>query len=112
MTREQIDLDGGAMTLLISLSEGNPGAITVLSQMIKNNDNLIHLFSLDDMNMRGSQIWVGYKDYCGENIDAFIDCIRERDPEMVKVVNEECYRPEYGDGYQEKAVARGASWVK
>jgi len=69
------------------------------------------LLSLDDMNMRGSQIWVGYKGHCGEDIEKFVQCINDRDSNMVEVVNKECYHPEIEyDGYDEKAVTNGASF--
>ena len=42
-------------------------------------DGIFDILSLDDMNMRGSQIWVAYKDHCGQDIEKFIACIKERE---------------------------------
>ncbi len=113
MSRKSLGMNS-TLDLLVEMGEGNPGGLTVLASMIKENeDNLMCIMHLDDMNIRGSQIWVGYKDHCGENMETFIKCIRARDPEMIKPINNECYRPEFAndyEGYYEEAVTRGASW--
>jgi hypothetical protein len=44
----------------------------------------MRLLDLDDMNMRGSQIWVGFKNHCEGEIDVFLDAVKNRDPELVK----------------------------
>jgi len=113
MDRKPIDLMGSTQSALIEMSEGNPGAITVLMELIGRDDPLafMTILDLDDMNMRGSQIWVGFKDYCGEDIEKFAQCVRNRNPDMVEVVNSECFNPEFGDGYGEKAVTAGASFT-
>lgn len=74
---------------IISMSDGNPGAITVLTQMVKEDPDPRELFNtLDDMNMYGPRLWLGYKDYCEEDISDFIDCIVSQDEEMVDLINE------------------------
>lgn len=109
--REPINLMENTKAVLIKMSEGNPGAITVLMGLIGRDDPsaLMTVLSLDDMNMRGGQIWVGYKDYCGEDIEKFAQCINDRDSGMVAVVNSECFVPGE-EGYGEKAVTAGASF--
>jgi len=84
--REEIKLEDSVMDVVIKMSEGNPGAVTVLSQMLK-GDDLLLLLHLDDMNIRGSQIWVGYKDHCHQDIELFKACIKSRDVEMVNTIN-------------------------
>ncbi len=90
--RKPIELHGSVtpMEVMVEMAEGNPGALTAIMAIINKDTALgiIDLCHLDDMNMRGPQIWVGYKDYCGHDIDKFIDCIRDRDPQMVAKVNE------------------------
>ncbi len=109
--REPIDLMASTGSALIQMSEGNPGAITVLMELIGRDDPsaLMTILNLDDMNMRGSQIWVGYKDYCGEDIEKFAQCINDRDSDMVAVVNSECFISDE-EGYGEEAVTTGASF--
>jgi hypothetical protein len=56
------------------------------------DEGVLDILHLNDMNMRGSQIWVGYKDYCGEELSRFLECVRAHDPAMVAKVNEQCER--------------------
>lgn len=88
-TRESIELTDNTMDVLIKMSEGNPGAVTVLTEMIKRHpmDGLIRILDIDDMNIRGSQIWIGYKDHCGEDIEKFMACCQSRDQAMVDTIN-------------------------
>ena len=86
--REKINPNDSFYEMVTKLSEGNPGAMTVITQMIsKNPASIVQLLSLDDMNIRGSQIWVAYKDYCGESIDLFLDAVKKRDETMIEAVN-------------------------
>ena len=107
--RDKIKLNTDMNDLVAVMSEGNPGAISVLMQVMVTDPLL--LLGLDDMNIRGSQVWVGYKDHCGEDIDTFKQAIRDRDPEMVHAINEEClYDNDYGS-FKEVAVQHGGSWA-
>lgn len=98
--RKQLDLTASATMMIIEMSEGNPGGAMVLSQLITRAPQAI-LF-LDDMNIRGSQIWVGYKDHCGMDIDLFIEKIKNRDQEMIDTINK-------NTGIEEQAVRKVAS---
>jgi hypothetical protein len=91
----------GLLGTVTDLAEGNPGALNVIMLLLNDNRGFIDLLSLDDMNIRGPQIWIGYSDYCERNIEAFRAAVRARDPELV-----ECINSEYAD---EQAVVGGAS---
>jgi len=107
--REKIGLMDTGMQLLLKMSEGNPGAATVLSDMMKGGTNgFFAILGLDDMNIRGSQIWVGYKDHCGMDMDRFIQAIKNRDAAMVDKINEVCALT----AEDEKAVTSGASFKR
>ena len=114
--REKINLTGSVIDIVIRMAEGNPGAVSVLTQMTRGYDTALEILGLDDMNVRGSQIWVGYKDHCGEDLAKFIECIHQRDQDMVDTINRECHRPdmvaEYGDAYSHRAVTSGASFSR
>ena len=73
-----LDLNQTVLDLTIRMSKGNPGACTVLGEILKNQGDtgFLLLAQLDDMGVYGSDIWIGYKDICGENIGTFIDKIR------------------------------------
>ncbi len=106
--REPINLYDDTLDALVKMSEGNIGAITVLMQLVERDDpaKLMVILDLDDMNIRGSQIWVGFKDACGEDIEAFTTAIKNRDPLMIDKINEQCYHPKWdGDDYMEEAHA-------
>ncbi len=91
MERREIDIKKDTMKDFYHLmSEGNPGAITVLGNIMSNDpisgfNTLLHL---DDMNIRGSQIWVAFKDYCKKDLSMLVEAVFKRDPKMVSKVNE------------------------
>jgi hypothetical protein len=108
-TRERITLNDSPFDMMIKMSEGNPGAITALAELAKNDpmgmNGVMLILHLDDMGMRGSQIWVAYKDHCKQDIAAFIKAIEDRDPAMVATVN-----ASRGVGDVQPAVTNGASF--
>jgi hypothetical protein len=66
------------VSISIKLSDGNPGAATVLAKLVKHCveqnppvDFIPYLAFLDKNKITGSQIWVLYKDYCGSKIEDF-----------------------------------------
>lgn len=103
MVREKIDLNDTTMDVILKMAEGNPGGASVLADLLKTGD-LFLILSLDDMNIRGSQIWVAYKDHCNEDINALIECIKSRDEQMVDTVN--------ANAPGHFAVTRGASFKR
>ena len=58
--RKRIELTDSMNDMLFKMSEGNPGGLNVLMGLM-DRDPLVFL-ALDDMNIRGTQIWIGYKD--------------------------------------------------
>tara|TARA_R110000796_G_scaffold229663_6_gene347095 strand:+ start:3447 stop:3773 length:327 start_codon:yes stop_codon:yes gene_type:complete len=103
-TNEKISGSDSMMDVICKLSEGNPGATSVLAMIAKEGGDsaIIMMLTLDDMNMRGPQIWLAYKDHCGEDIGKLAKALFERDPEMVKTVN--------ANFRQRTAVTSGASF--
>jgi hypothetical protein len=89
--REEIKLTNNINDLLFKMSEGNPGALRVLMDILKMNElnGFFLILSLDDMNIRGTQIWVGYKNFCGEDIFKFIEAVTNRSLEMIDLINQE-----------------------
>lgn len=104
--REKIDANDTIIENYIKIAEGNPGAITAMVALTKEDPMAFMLISgLDDMNIRGSQIWQVYKYYCNEDVDKFKEVIHNRDADMVQYINE----LNAAEG-QEKAVSGGASF--
>jgi hypothetical protein len=106
-SREEINIDGSVLDMLLLMSEGNPGAATVLSRIMNKCDaGAMSIFDLDDMNIRGSQIWVAFKYVCNEDLDMLCEKLKKRDPSMVEAINKEMSRI---PTYEWLAVQRGAS---
>jgi hypothetical protein len=104
--REKIVLSDELIDIMVKMSEGNHGAVEVLTSLVRLNDRpglLVMLLDLDDMNIRGSQIWVGFKDHCNSDIAWFKRAILARDPDMVDTINAAC------GSCSEKAVVWGGS---
>ncbi len=99
--RDPINFMGTTQDVIHEMSEGVIGAVVVMASLITEGHPLL-IASLDDMNIRGSQIWIGYKDHCGEDIELFIQCIQDRCPNMVNTINAEYL--------EEQAVTDGASY--
>ncbi len=84
-----ITLEDTIIESIVKMAEGNPGAITVMMSLVKEVDyGLISIMKLDDMNLRGWKIWVGFKDFCKSDINKFYDCIMDEDKEMQKYIND------------------------
>ena len=62
--------------IVAQLSEGNPGAITVLMKVAMARPDL--LLYMHEHGPRGSDIWVLYKDECGEDTYLFMDMLSLR----------------------------------
>lgn len=109
MKRVSIGLEDNMHQILDKMSEGNIGALTTLAKLLKHGGELalLDILCLDDMNIRGEQIWLGYKDHCGEDIERFSACIKSRDPEMVKTIN-----TARGGTREHLAVEGGASFER
>ena len=108
MQRKEISLSSTPLDIMFIMSEGNPGAATVLSKIIETLtvDGIMTVLSLDDMNIRGTQIWIGYKDFCHENLNEFIGAIKNRSIQMVDVINKEGLK----GNHEAMAVVSGASF--
>lgn len=105
--RKSITGDMSLEDVILEMCEGNPGGLNVMMSMMHQlgtMDAVRNILLLDDMDIRGSQIWVAYKDHCGGDMDKFTKLIMSRDLEMIATVNREC--PD------RVAVRNGGSWRK
>lgn len=85
--RKEVDLKMTTMDLIVMMSEGNPGALRVLAEIMQTKNGFLTILNLDDMNIRGTQIWIGYKDHCGQIMDRFMEAIHKREQGMVDCIN-------------------------
>jgi hypothetical protein len=83
--KDRIRGDMTTIDVFMSLSEGNPGAVRVLSEAFKNGDRIDPdsvfggfgaLLMFDSFRFYGSKIWMLYKDLCGQDIVKTIGMLR------------------------------------
>jgi len=85
----KINMDMSTKDAIIALAEGNPGAITVLAQMVQDPRGAAAILHLDNLEIYGSKIWVGYKDHCKEDITTFINKVIARDEGLLETIRNE-----------------------
>lgn len=102
--RKPIDLTDSTLEVVMKLSEGNPGAVTAIGSLMKDDPmGILLALHLDDMGMRGEQIWAAFQYHCKGDVDAFKKAVKDRDKEMIATVNQRCP--------SKKAVSGGASFA-
>lgn len=85
-TENRLKLDDCFPDMVMSLAEGNPGATVVLLRVIQEGSTIdpdaissaLALFDFDAMGIYGSNIWILYKDVCGENLVRVFALLRAR----------------------------------
>lgn len=66
------DLNMTLPQVICELSEGNPGAVRVLAELLgKDASGFMSVLGCDSKRLYGSRIWMLYKDVCGEDIERF-----------------------------------------
>lgn len=103
--RPKISGQDSLSAVIVKMAEGNPGALDVCMRMTARDPaGLFVLLSLDDMNIRGEQIWIAYKDFAKEDISLLIESANSRNHTLVTVVNANSTHP------SGPAVKSGASY--
>lgn len=83
--KTRIGLQDTVMDMLIKMSGGNPGALTVLSQLMREGDaidpdnimgGLGNILSLDTHQIYDDKIWIFYKDVCGQSLVTMLGLLR------------------------------------
>lgn len=84
-TTSRITLQDDAITIIHKISEGNPGAVTVLMLLLKHNKRidpqswmgpLGTIIYLDTHGIYGSKIWILFKDVCKQDIVMLVALFR------------------------------------
>lgn len=85
MSHERITLRDNAMSSIMKLAEGNPGAIRVCTELLLKSKainpdaalgEVANLLGLDTLGIYGSRIWMLYKDVCKEDIAKVVGVLR------------------------------------
>jgi hypothetical protein len=72
----------------VALAKGNWGAISVIKKLDSLPNGNRALKTLKDADITGSKIWIGYKDHCREDIQAFAQKLIAKDPAMLNTIKE------------------------
>lgn len=81
----RITLGMSGMDAMFAMSEGNPGAVSVICDLMESGEKIDpgaalgpfhHVMGLDSCGIYGSNIWVLYKDVCGMNLVKVIAVLR------------------------------------
>ena len=64
---------------IINLSAGNPGALTVLCELVNHDPilNIVTIAMIEALKIKGPSIWMLYKDVCGKKIDKTMEVLGE-----------------------------------
>jgi hypothetical protein len=85
MTKTLLTLHDTTQSALMKLSGGNPGALTVMLQILEHAERIdpdrfggaaLVLLHLDELGIHGPKIWMLYKDVCGESISRMMGALR------------------------------------
>jgi hypothetical protein len=83
-------------TQVLSLAQGNPGAITLLARVARENGFAIASLlcdALKNQNIQGPDVWIRYNDNCGSDINKFIDMTLALDTEGTTVQSNQVQSP-------------------
>ena len=104
--RPKIELEDTMFDAIYKISEGVPGAMVGITKIMESDEvGFMLLLGLDDMNIRGSQVWEAYKYLYNEDAKKFAKAVKNRDKNMVDFINQEM-----ASVGGEKAVTGGASF--
>lgn len=91
----KIDTKDNIQRVIVKLSDGNPGALSVLIQIIKNgniidpdslNTDEMNLFLIDELEIYGPNLWILYKDVCQQNLLSLFSLFRAYELKIITKV--------------------------
>lgn len=59
------------MDMIMTMCEGNPGALNVVMQMINDARGFVDILLCDSLDIRGTKLYMLFSDCCDMNIDKF-----------------------------------------
>lgn len=80
----RIQLTDKFVDAFVKLAEGNPGAMTVMAEIAKRPEidpdamlgPLASILDMDTLELYGPNIWLLYKDVCGESVERTVAVLR------------------------------------
>ena len=71
MGKEQLTPDMSTMDMIMTMCEGNPGALNVIMQMMNDPRSFMDILLCDSLDIRGSKLYMLFNDCCGRDTDKF-----------------------------------------
>ena len=71
MGKEKLTANMSTMDMVMTMCEGNPGALNVLMQMMNDPRSFMDILLCDSLDIRGSKLYMLHNDCCGGNNDKF-----------------------------------------
>ena len=103
----RIQLTDNIQSMCVKMVDGNPGALSVCMQMLKEGDKIDpqavfggvgQILALDTERIYGSRIWMLYKDVCNENLTKTIALLRGIQLGLIKSTEVQHAIDNYGKG--------------
>ena len=77
MSKERITADMNMLEMIVTMSEGNPGAATCLMQMLQEDPMaMLDILWFDSMEIYGSKIYMLWNDCCGRSMTKLKETIK------------------------------------
>jgi hypothetical protein len=85
-----IDEHDSSLEAVVKMAEGNPGAINVMMQLLKDEsiNGALSIYWLDNLKIRGWRIWFAFKDCCQQDLHKLYNCLIHQDQTMIDKINE------------------------
>ena len=71
MRNEKLTSNMDFMDIIMTMSEGNPGAVMVLMEMMRDPRSFLDILLCDTLDIRGSKLYMLHNDCCGRNTGKF-----------------------------------------
>ena len=71
MGNEKLTGNMSTMDMIMTMCEGNPGAMQVIMQMMSDPRSFMDILLCDSLDIRGSKLYMLHNDCCGRNTDKF-----------------------------------------
>ena len=78
-TETRIDVEDNIMTVVMKMSEGNPGCMQFLMQFIKTiPEATMFILHFDSLGLYGSRLYMRWNDCCGRDCEKVAEVMRKR----------------------------------
>lgn len=71
MENKKLTSSMSVMHILMAMSDGNPGAMNVILNMMNDSRSFMDIFLLDSLGIRGAKIYLLFSDCCEKNNEKF-----------------------------------------